>query len=247
MRGNGVSASIAASYSGTNAQREVASALSAPAIMDRRRAQSRARRASGPTTSSENDIGITPWPTLRGQPFALKFNRRHCSRDTFDRDRGTLTVTVAPEPSKGRRPFSALRASVDDVLLQCDALCPPQRRSERIARLRHGASRCVGNCADYAPPRCARAAVLPFCCARTTPTVTALSRWRFEMVGGGMLARSAERLTCWRKFPRPLTTCGEARLKRRARPKCDGYPSISLAQPHGARYPPSTTSEVPVT
>ena len=30
---------------------------------------------------------------------------------------------------------------VDDVLLQCDALCPPQRRSECIA-LRHGASGC---------------------------------------------------------------------------------------------------------
>jgi hypothetical protein len=86
-----------------------------------------------------------------------------------------------------------------------------------------------------------------FCCARTTPTVTALSRWRFDMVGGGMLARSAEWLTCWRKFPPPLTTCGEARLKRRARPKRDGYPSISLARSQGARYPPSTTSEVPVT
>jgi hypothetical protein len=53
MRRNGVSASIAASYSRTNAPSEVASTLSAPAIMDRRRAQSRARRASGPTTSSE--------------------------------------------------------------------------------------------------------------------------------------------------------------------------------------------------
>ncbi len=77
----------------------------------------------GRRRQAKNDIGITPWPTLRGQPFALKFNRRHCfpryirsrSRNTHRHGRpGTFqgATTLLSLTGFGRRRAAAMRCTM---------------------------------------------------------------------------------------------------------------------------------------
>ena len=85
----------------------------------------------------------------------MKFNRRQ----SFPTIHSILIVERSrSRPSRnfppGRRPFSALHALVDDELLQCNALRPPQRRSGCIARLRHAASGCGPRFVLTTRPRC---------------------------------------------------------------------------------------------